>query len=1015
MLVPGAARWRGAVALATLVAAVARAAAQDPPTTPPAWAVVLAQGQSGELTVTASRDEFVRVVADTAADAVLTVITSTGTPVARLARLDAIDRPSGVAWIADAPGTYRVRLQAAAGGFAPGRAHRLRVQERRPATARDRELVLAAAAQQAGEDARRAGTARSAQDALQHYARALELSRAGGDRRAEADARLGLGLTRWSLSEYDAALEHYGSALEGFRASGDRASEAFVLQRLALTHRARGDLDRARRLHEDVVALARATGNERARGEGLNGLGRVSYETADMQGALDAFGQALAIARTIHDRAIEGYAVNNTGVVYWAMGDHASALEFLEQGLAARRAVGDRQGEVASLSNMGMVLLELGRLPQSATVHERALAIAKGLGNRRLEGGVLQELGRTRLRQDRAAAAADILARSVVLCRDVGDRFCEASSLSQLAAAEIALGRPQPAREHLDAALAVARAHRDPYEEASSLVIRARLAGATGDLAAAQDDVQSALQIIEAQRINVVSPELRASYLASTRSAYETAIDLLMRRHAADPEAGHAARALDVSERARARSLLDSLSAAAAGVRVSVDPVLKAREITLRRALEQGGTPSGELDPAVLDLIAIDRTMEAEIRAAQSRHARLTQGQPLTLADIQARLGPADAMLEFALGDQRSYLWVITPTSLRAHRLPGRAVLEAAAVRAHAALEQSHRPGMRTQARRALISVGQLLLGGAAASLTADRLIIVADGALQFVPFAAISTRADGEPLIVRHEIVTLPSASTLSALGAPSPDRRAPDRTLALLADPVFEPGDTRVSRRAPGAAARQGLLPARLDRSIADASPGRLQRLAYTAEEARQIAALVSPSEALVALGLDATRERALAADVGRYRFIHFATHALVNTRHPDLSGIVLSTVGRDGEPRDGFLRLPDIYAMQLSADVVVLSACQTALGRDVRGEGLVGLSRGFLHAGARSVVSTLWEVRDRQTSELMTRFYQAMLRDGRTPSAALREAQLRTLRDPASSAPFYWAGFVLNGDWR
>ena len=127
------------------------------------------------------------------------------------------------------------------------------------------------------------------------------------------------------------------------------------------------------------------------------------------------------------------------------------------------------------------------------------------------------------------------------------------------------------------------------------------------------------------------------------------------------------------------------------------------------------------------------------------------------------------------------------------------------------------------------------------------------------------------------------------------------------------------------------------------------------------------------------------------------------------------MLSTVGRDGAAQDGFLRLTDIYNMRLAADVVVLSACQTALGRDVRGEGLVGLTRGFLHAGARSVVSTLWEVRDRQTSELMTRFYEAMLRDGLTPGAALRRAQLLTMRDPASSAPVYWGAFVLHGDWR
>ena len=1027
-------RWRSAVVLIVSLAAGSHAEAQGPSPAPTASSALTVQaGQPGELAVTAAANEFVRVVAATAADVVLTVVSPSGATAARLDRIEPTDRPASIAWVSESAGVYRVRLLPAIGGFAPGRAHRLWVEERRPAMPCDRDLVLAAAAQQAGEDQRRMATASAAPEALRQYERALELSRAGGDRRAEADARLGLGLTRGLLGEYDAALEQYLAALDGYRATGDRWGEARALQRVALTHRARGDFDRARQAHEDVIAVARATGDERARADALNGLGRLDYELAEMQSALNLFGQALEIARSIHAPGIEAYAVNNTGVVYWAMGEHASALEFFEQGLAARRGLGDRQGEVGSLSNIGMVLLELGQLRRSAAVQERALAIARTLANRRLEGEVLQQLGRIRLRQGAAVAAVDALARSVALCHEVEDRFCEASSLSQLAAAEGTLGRAGAALEHLDAALAMARANQDAFEEATTLVTRARLRGDAGDLTAAQADAQAALDIIETQRTKVVSPDLRASYLASTRGAYEMAIDLLMRRQEADPSGSYAARALAISERARARSLLDSLSAAAAGVRVSIDPSLKAREIALRRALDLRGSGASadtrsnsepELDPAVVELIAIDRSLEAEIRTAQSRHAVLTQAQTLEVHDIQAQLGPSDALLEFTLGDRRSYLWVITATGFRMYRLAGRAVLEPAAIRVHEAIQESYRPGMRTQARRALADIGQLLFAGVAGGLPAERLIIVADGALQFVPFAAVPLRSGGEPLLTDHEIVTLPSASAIATLRASTPDRRAPDRTLALLADPVFQPDDARVTSRnrnllplasRPGDR-RPGDRPAgAFGQSVADTGAGRLERLTYTGDEARRIASLVRPSEALVALGLDATRERAMADDLGRYRFVHFATHALVNTRHPDLSGIVLSTVGRDGAARDGFLRLPDIYNMRLSADVVILSACQTALGRDVRGEGMVGLTRGFLHAGARGVVSTLWEVRDRQTSVLMARFYRGMLHDGLKPGAALRAAQLAMMRDPASSAPFYWAGFVLQGDWQ
>jgi CHAT domain-containing protein len=247
-------------------------------------------------------------------------------------------------------------------------------------------------------------------------------------------------------------------------------------------------------------------------------------------------------------------------------------------------------------------------------------------------------------------------------------------------------------------------------------------------------------------------------------------------------------------------------------------------------------------------------------------------------------------------------------------------------------------------------------------------------------------------------------------------PERRPADRTLAILADPVFGVADPRVPRTG-SAQPRNVARRANRDlvRSAGDTGARTLHRLRFTADEARRIAAIAPSADTVVALGFDASRERALARDLQQYRFVHFATHALVNTRHPELSGIVLSLVSPEGNGQEGFLRLPDIYNLRLGADLVVLSACQTALGRDVRGEGLIGLTRGFMYAGARAVVSSLWDVRDEQTSELMTRFYRGMLRDGLRPAAALRAAQRSMLDDPAWAAPVHWAGFVLQGEWR
>ena len=155
---------------------------------------------------------------------------------------------------------------------------------------------------------------------------------------------------------------------------------------------------------------------------------------------------------------------------------------------------------------------------------------------------------------------------------------------------------------------------------------------------------------------------------------------------------------------------------------------------------------------------------------------------------------------------------------------------------------------------------------------------------------------------------------------------------------------------------------------------------------------------------------------AEFGQYRIIHLATHGLLNSTHPELSGIVLSLVDQHGQPQDGFLRLHEIYNLKLPAELVVLSACQTALGKEVRGEGLVGLTRGFMYAGAPRVVASLWKVDDKATAELMKRFYQAMLGEQRMrPAAALRAAQVEMLKQKEWEDPYYWAAFVLQGEWK
>jgi len=364
-------------------------------------------------------------------------------------------------------------------------------------------------------------------------------------------------------------------------------------------------------------------------------------------------------------------------------------------------------------------------------------------------------------------------------------------------------------------------------------------------------------------------------------------------------------------------------------------------------------------------------------------------------------------------------------------------------------------------------ALSRILLSPVAAQLGKKRLVIVADGALQYLPFAALPApetgrRGDGEtgrhgdtamrvqsdrgmdrmdksrpvspsprppvayaPLIVNHEIVSLPSASSLSVLRRELALRVQPPKTVAVIADPVFEVNDERIKKDAGDVAPPNNNSGARSvgEREVfrsaievgATDEQQRLQRLSFSRNEAEEIATLAGTGASLKALDFEASRTTALGSNLSQYRIIHFATHGLLNSQHPELSGVVLSLVDEHGRPQDGFLRLHDIYNLRLASDLVVLSACKTGLGKEIRGEGLVGLTRGFLYAGAPRVVASLWKVDDRATAELMKLFYQGMLRGGLRPAAALREAQITMWRQKRWAAPYYWAGFGLQGEWK
>lgn len=881
--------------------------------------------------------------------------------------------------------------------------------------------------------------------AIDSYNQALALYRAAGDRRREANAVFNVGRVYGLLDEYRKAMEFYSEALSVYRAIGDRYFEAGLLNALAGSH---------------------ASLNE-------------------YQEALEYFEQSLLIVQSIKNRRGEAIVLNGLGQVYSSLGDHQKALDYLNRALPVLREVGDRANEAATLFSMGGACISSGEHNKALGFYDQALSLYRSIGDRRREAATLNGIGSAHSRLNENRKALESYNQALPLYRATGRRHGEAAVLNNLGRLQLTLGDPVKSLEFHRAALAIIRDVNDRRGEAQMLYNIARAYTKSGDLALARSHAEDAIALAESLRHEVSSQPLRTSFFASVRDYYELSIDVLMHMHFNRPSEGFDHLALEVSERARARSLLELLAEARADIRQGVDATLLERERSLGHVISDKAKRQTQLlddkhsperaaanAKEVEDLITEYRQVQARIRATSPRYAALTQPQPITFIDIQQQvLDTGTLLLEYALGDERSYLWAVSPDSITSYELPNRIEIESAARRFYELLRRhgdaetvAERVSStiigrgRGELEEAAATLSRILLSPVATHLGSKRLVFVPDGVLHYIPFGALpvpgregnSKKAVGKragydpplPLIARHEIVTLPSASVLAEIRRDLPGRKAATRAVAVFADPVFSNDDPRLGsvrrseeaedQRGRGIGERRSAAPPLhsgtpaalhssatmrdLRRSMSDSGMGEgFPRLPFTRREAQAILATVPARGAMRALDFQASRETATGADLSDYRIVHFATHGLLNSRQPELSGIVFSLVDSQGKPQNGFLRLHEIYNMKLPAELVVLSACQTGLGKEIRGEGLVGLTRGFMYAGAPRVVSSLWKVDDAATAELMKRFYAGMFVKKLRPAAALREAQVEMWKQPRWSSSYYWAAFVLQGEWR
>jgi CHAT domain-containing protein/Tfp pilus assembly protein PilF len=967
-----------------------------------------------------------------------------------------------ISLLAEVGGTYLFNVRSLQKGASAGR-YEVRIEDLRVATEADRTRIAAERSYFTGAQLQGERTAESRRKAIEQYAEALRLMRAAGDRRGEAMTLTNIGTVYNLLAEQQKALEYLDQALTVWRAIGDRHLEAITLLINARVNYALGEPQKS--LESCLLALPvmRAIGDQSGEAGTFTMIGTVYRLLGEPQQALDHFAQALPLWRAVGDRRNEATVLNNMGTVYNLLGEPQKAFHYFQQVLPLVRAIGDRRVEAITLGNMGNVYNLLDD-PEKALVHlDQALALARELDDRRIEAGVLTHIGTAYSSRDHRKAV-EHLERALQLRVAVSDRQGEAITLNQLGRAFNLWSEPQKALEYYGKALPIWRAVGDRNGEVAALYGMARAESKLDDLPRASQHTETALNIINTLRTKVASRDLRASYFASVQDLYKLHIDLLMRLHRRQPAAGFAVAALQAYEQARARSLIDMLAEASADIHQGVDPGLLARERSLQQMLNAEAerqirllagqhTPesAAAMQRKIEELLTQLLVIEADLKAHSPRYAALTRPTPLGLKEIQTTVtDDATLLLEYSLGEERSYLWTVTSTSFSSYELPPRATIEAAARRCYELLTARNRfvkfetaDEKRERVRQAdaeypnaATALSNMLLGPVAAQLGQKRLLIVPDGALEYLPFAALAVpgpttsaspqNVRGEvpfvPLMVQHEVTSIPSASTLAVLRRELQGRAPADKVVAVFADPVFDRTDERITgassrnaggshHRAPGV--EEKAAASELEEPSLDEVPA-LPRLPYTRQEAEAILALAPVTGRKAALGFEANRTAAMSEDLSQYRIIHFATHSFLDSMHPELSGIALSMLDRQGKPQEGFLRSHEVFNLRLSAELVVLSGCRTGLGKEVKGEGLYGMTRGFMYAGSKRVLVSLWDVQDQATARLMTDFYRGLLGPKRpNTAAALRDAQIAIWREGRWQAPYYWAGFVLQGE--
>jgi CHAT domain-containing protein/Tfp pilus assembly protein PilF len=870
---------------------------------------------------------------------------------------------------------------------------------------------------------------------LEYLQQALPLFQALGDRKAQSRALVEIGSNLNALDQKQQALEYFNQALSLTRELGDRFYEGYTIASISLTYGAMGDRQLANEYQRQAMEIRRSLGDRRGEAISLAGIGGNYEAMGDKQKALEYLHRALPLLRAEGETQAEAHTLYQIGAIYESLNDKRKAVEYFNQSLAIRKKVGHRRGEAALNNDLGNIYAGLGDYQQSLTHYQQSLVRYQEQKDFPSIARLLRNIGLVYDRMGDGRNAAEYFKRALPLFRLGADRQTHARLLANLGKVLSETGDYEEALGYLNESVKIFRNLESRFFELYALYWIAYAERGRGNLAESRARIEEALDKIERIRRSFYEPELRVTGFTKAQDFYELEIDLLAQLGEKRPDKNLVAVALENSERARARTMLELLAESQIEIREGVSQELRRREQESQSRLSsiQGQIIQAHLQPktdprriaALQDELkqadAEREEMERDIHRLHPRYAEIRYPSPLRAEAIQGLLDSQTALLEYFVGQENSFLFVVTKEDSAVYRLPKGETIGQLAQEFRAALRTPGRREFGAYARTAHRLYQTLIAPAADALAGKQRLLIIPDGALYYVPFEALLVKgADGagdpEYLLKRWAVGYAPSASVVASLRQntrPAADATA-TRFLAF-ADPLYEAsGRSEIAGKKPAPNSTTDNTVAFNARGLFDDdAQWELTRLTHSRREVEGIARLYRPQASALYLGRDAKEENVKGSGaLATARRIHFATHGMVNERQPQYSGLVLTL---DDDPReDGLLQVYEIFNLKLQADLVVLSACQTGLGQQFRGEGMIGLTRAFMYAGAPSVVVSLWSVADVSTADLMVAFYQHLDR-AEDKADALRAAKLELMRNPRYAHPYYWAPFVLVGETR